>query len=268
MKLSIRMRGSERWWGKLPARGERDKRRGESTDGNEEAVEVVGRRKVAGRAARAYGGAAEIVRKEAEVVVSRSAAILTGDLDSVLRRAGQTIRQMAETLLEIDPSRTRGMVDRFHAAALEWVRNALMRYRSYSANHDRLPIGVSFENVRLILEPEHGGLSVDVGGVEFKSHFDFRTDGVVFDIRASETIREPAPGFYVDTGETGAATAHAIVETVRHELPSFGISEDTEGVCVLIRAEASDFAGGRSSAWVVDMDLHVPFDPGWSGGAS
>jgi hypothetical protein len=90
----------------------------------------------------------------------------------------------------------------------------------------------------------------------------------VFDIRASGTVREPAPGFYVDTGETGAATAAAIVETVRTELPSFGIAEDTEGVCVTIRAEASDFVTGRSATWVVDMDVHVPFDPSWSGGTA
>ena len=276
-QLFIRMRGSDRGrWRSYVGGGDDDidaddrRRGGESGGPASEDVDARsgGRSSAAIRAARAYGGAAKAIRKEAEVVVSRSAAILTGDLDSVLRRAGQAIRQMAETLLGIDPKRTAGLVEGFHGAALEWVRDAVPRYRSYAPNHERLPIGLSFEKVRMELSADNGRLSVDVGGVEFRRSFDFRASGVVFDIRASGTIREPAPGFYVDTGETGAATAHDIVETVRTELPSFGITEDTEGVCVLIRAEASDFVTGRASTWVVDMDVHVPFDPGWSGGGS
>lgn len=226
------------------------------------------RRLVAARAARAYGGAATVVRRQAEVVISRSAAMLTGDLESVLRRAGETIRHMAEALLGIDPARTGGLVHDFRGAALQWVRDALPRYRAYAENHERLPIGVAFEDVRLSLSADNGRLSLDVGGVEFRRSFDFRASGVVFDIRASGAVREPSPGFYVDTGETGAATASAIVETVRTELPTFGIAEDTEGVCVLIRAEASDFVTGRSANWVVEMDLLVPFDPRWPGGIS
>lgn len=268
MQLSIRLRGSERRQDRHAAdenvgrdRGSRGERH------SDEAYTVVtGRRSAAARAARAYGGAARVVRDDADVLISRSAAMLTGNLDSVLRRAAQAIKQMAETLLGIHPGRTEGLVESFQAAALEWVRDALPRYRSYSMNHARLPIGVSFEDVRLALEAEDGQLTLEVGGVDFRNSFDFRASGVVFDIRASGTVREPAPGFFVDTGETGAATADAIVETARTELPSFGISEDTEGVCVLIRAEASDFVTGRSATWVVDMDLHVPFDPGWSGG--
>ena len=267
MKLSIRMRDSAR--GERPHSGRDEDDVGRDGGRREDGFGVAPeRRAAASRAARAYGGAADVVRKEAEVVVARSAAILTGDLDSVLRRAGQAIRRMAETLLGIDPSRTTGLVESFHGAALGWVRNALPRYRSYAENHDRLPIGVSFEEVRLSLEADDGRLALEVGGVRFRSSFDFRTNGVIFDIRASGTVREPSPGFFVDTGETGAATAAAIVETVRTELPTFGISEDTEGVCVLIRAEASDFVTGRSATWVVDMDIHVPFDPRWSGGAA
>jgi len=270
-QLFIRMRGSDRGrWRSYASDSEAEidaDDRGGNGDSGDARERAGGKRSAAGRAAQAYGGVAKALRKEAEVVISRSAAILTGDLDSVLRRAGQAIRQMAETLLGIDPTRTAGLVEGFHGAALEWVRDALPRYRSYAVNHDRLPIGLSFEQVRMELSADNGRLSVDVGGVEFRSGFDFRASGVVFDIRASETVRDPAPGFYVDTGETGAATAHDIVETVRTELPSFGITEDTEGVCVLIRAEASDFVTGRASTWVVDMDVHVPFDPTWSGSA-
>ena len=264
MKLSIRMRDGARDRRSHSGRDDGDDSGGDRARSGAH-PEPSARYAAAARASRAYGGAASIVRREAEVVVARSAAILTGDLDSVLRRAGQAIRRMAETLLGIDPSRTTGLVDDFHAAALGWVRNALPRYRSYAENHEKLPIGVSFEDVRLSLEADDGRLALDVGGVRFRRSFDFRASGVVFDIRASGTVREPAPGFYVDTGETGAATAAAIVETVRTELPTFGISEDTGGVCVLIRAEASDFVTGRAATWVVDMDLHVPFDPAWSG---
>lgn len=271
-QLSIRMRGSDRGRWRSFA-GDEDAETGpgggrdsdEGLGSDQRFGPASGPRAAAIRATRAYGGVAKAMRKEAEVVISRSAAILTGDLDSVLRRAGQAIRQMAETLLGIDPKRTAGLVEGFHGAALDWVRDALPRYRAYAANHDRLPIGLSFEQVRMELSADNGRLSVDVGGVEFRRSFDFRASGVVFDIRASGTVRDPAPGFYVDTGETGAATAHDIVETVRTELPSFGITKDTEGVCVLIRAEASDFVTGRASTWVVDMDVHVPFDPGWSG---
>lgn len=269
-QLYIRMRGSDRGrWRSYDGSDEAPidaDGRGRRNDSDQTDERFEARRAAAVRAARAYGGVAKALRKEAEVVISRSAAILTGDLDSVLRRAGQAIRQMAETLLGIDPTRTAGLVDGFHGAALEWVRDAVPRYRSFAANHDKLPIGLSFEQVRMELSADSGRLSVDVGGVEFRRHFDFRASGVVFDIRASETVREPTPGFYVDTGETGAATAHDIVETVRTELPSFGITKDTEGVCVLIRAEASDFVTGRASTWVVDMDVHVPFDPSWAGG--
>lgn len=267
-QLSIRMRGNQRGrWRSFAGGGDA----GIEADagGGEDADETHGAgdgRRAAARAARAYGGAANAKHQEAEVVVARSAAILTGDLDSVLRRAGQAIRQMAGTLLGIDPGRTAGLVEGFHGAALEWVREALPRYRFYAVNHDRLPIGLSFEDVRMELSADSGRLSVDVGGVEFRRNFDFRASGVVFDIRASGAVRDPAPGFYVDTGDTGAATAHEIVETVRTELPSFGITRDTEGVCVLIRAEASDFVTGRATTWVVDMDVHVPFDPGWTGG--
>lgn len=269
-QLSIRMRGSERgrWRGSTGGDDEEQARRDPSVF--DDSPEFETRRRAAFRAIRAYGGAANAVRREAdreaEVVIARSASLLAGDLDSVLRRAGQAIRQMAGTLLGIDPKRTAGLVEGFRSAALDWVRDALPRYRSHGQNAERRPIGLSFEQVKMELSADNGRLSVDVGGVEFRNAFDFRASGVVFDIRGSEAVREPAPGFYVDTGETGAATAHDIVETVRTELPSFGISEDTEGVCILIRAEASDFVTGRSSTWVVDMDVHVPFDPGWSGG--
>src|SRR5690606_25870644 len=185
-----------------------------------------------------------------------------------LRRSGEAIRHMAEALLGIDPARTHALVQDFRAVALQWVRDALPRYRAFAENHERLPIGVAFEDVRLSLSAEDGRLSLEIGGVEFRRSFDFRASGVVFDIRASGPVREPAPGFFVDTGENGAATADAIVETVRSELPSFGIAEDTEGVCVLIRAEASEFVTGRSATWVVDLDLLVSFDPRWPGGIS
>ena len=62
----------------------------------------------------------------------------------------------------------------------------------------------------------------------------------------------------------GAAIATAIIDRVRRDLPNFGTAQDTEGVCVLIRAEASDYAAERDGGWVIDFDLLIPFDPGWS----
>jgi|GEM_PF-705616 len=219
------------------------------------------------RASRAYGGAGAATG-EAEVVMSRAAAILGGgDLNAILRRAGQALRQMAETLLGVAPEHTVGLVDAFTAEALEWVRVAMAQYRTFAADHDGLPVGLSFEDVRITVDAGHGGLSIDVGGVNFRRAFSFRTQGVVFDIRASGAVKEPAPGFFVDSGETGgdAAIASAIVEKVRTDLPRFGISQDTEGVCVLIRSEGSDFDPARDGGWVIDLDVHVPFDPAWSG---
>ena len=224
-----------------------------------------GQRADARRAAQAYGGAGA-VSGDPSVVMSRAAAILGGgDLDSILRRAGQSIRQLSETLLGVDAERTAGLVEAFQNAALAWVRAAIAQYRSYAEDHESLPIGLSFEDVRVSVDAGHGGLSVDVGGVHFRRAVDFRAVGVVFDIRASGAVRRPSPGFFVDTGETGANIANAIVEKVRNDLPSFGISEDTEGVCVLIRAEASDFDPARSGGWVIDFDVLVPFDPTWAG---
>lgn len=224
------------------------------------------RRAAMRRANRAYGGAGGTV-SEPGVVMSRAAAILGGgDLNAILRRAGQALRQMSETLLGVAPDKTAGLVEAFGAAALDWVRLATAQYKSYAADHDRLPIGLSFEDVRITVDAGHGGLSIDVGGVHFRTSFAFRTKGVVFDIRASGAVRDPRPGFFVDSGETGsqAATATAIIEKVRRDLPRFGISEDTEGVCVLIRTEGSDFDPARDGGWVIDLDVHVPFDPSWS----
>lgn len=200
------------------------------------------------------------------MLISRSAAILTGDLDSVLKRAGEAIRQLAETMLGVDPEHSHLLVDGFRDAALDWVRGALGRYRAFAENHDRLPMGLSFDDVRLILDAADGSLSVEVGGVHFRREFDFRTTGVVFDIRGSSAVRQPAPGFFVDTGETGAATANSIVKKVRTDLPAFGIAEDIQGVCVLIRGDDTDYRADQVSAWTVDFDVFVPFDPEWKGG--
>lgn len=219
------------------------------------------------RANRAYGGAGAAVGQP-EVVMSRAAAILGGgDLQAILRRAGQALRQMAETLLGVPPERTAGLADAFASEALEWVRVAIAQYRTYAADHAGLPVGISFEDVRLTVDAGHGGLAIEVGGVHFRRAFAFRTKGVVFDIRASGAVHDPSPGFFVDSGETEgqATTANAIVDKARRDLPRFGISKDTEGVCVLIRAEGSDFDPARDGGWVMDLDVHVPFDPTWSG---
>ncbi|MDF1794468.1 MAG: hypothetical protein P1U88_21325 [Thalassobaculaceae bacterium] len=225
------------------------------------------RRAAMRRANRAYGGAGAAV-SEPEVVMSRAAAILGGgDLNAILRRAGQALRQMAETLLGVSPEQTAGLVEEFTVEALEWVRVAITQYRTYAADHERLPVGISFEDVRITVDAGHGGLSIDVGGVFFRTTFAFRTRGVVFDIRASGAVSQPSPGFFVDSGETDshAKTATAIVDKVRRDLPRFGISEDTEGVCVLIRSEGSDFDPARDGGWVIDLDVHIPFDPAWTG---
>ena len=219
------------------------------------------------RANRAYGGAGATVA-EAEVVMSRAAAILGGgDLQAILRRAGQALREMSETLLGVSPERTAGLADAFAAEALEWVRVAIAQYRTYAADHDGLPVGISFEDVRLSVDAANGGLSIEVGGVHFRRAFAFRTKGVVFDIRASGAVETPSPGFFVDSGETEAqaTTANAIVAKARRDLPRFGVSKDTEGVCVLIRTEGSDFDPARGGGWVMDLDVHVPFDPTWTG---
>jgi hypothetical protein len=218
-------------------------------------------------ARRAYGGARG-VGGEPGVVTSQAAAVLaTGDLDGLLRRAAQAIRQMAETLLGAAEEQTAGLVEAFTAAALEWVRSAVADQRGFAEQHDGLPIGISFEDVRVMVDAGHGGLAIEVGGVHFRRSFSFRTEGVVFDIRGSGAVRTPGPGFFVDSGETetDAAIASAILDKVRADLPSFGISRDTEGVCVLIRSEGSDFDPNRDGGWVIDIDVHVPFDPGWGG---
>ncbi len=218
------------------------------------------------RAANAYGGAGTYGADDPSVVMSRAAAILGGgDLNGILRRVGQAIRQLSETLLGVDAGRTEGLVDAFQAEALTWVRSAITQYRSYAPDHERLPIGLSFEDVCVSVDAGHRGLSVDVGDVHFRQTFDFRAQGVVFDIRASGAVHRPSPGFFVDTGETGASIANGIVEKVRQDLPSFGVSDDTEGVCVLIRAEASDFDPNRDGGWLIDFDVLVPFDPAWTG---
>jgi len=190
-------------------------------------------------------------------------------LDGVLRRAGHAIRQLTETLLGVEAESTEGLVETFGAEALIWVRGALDRFHTgaadYAEHHERLPIGLTFDDVRVTVDPGHGGLAVEVGGVHFRESFDFRARGVVFDIRASGAVRQPAAGFFVDTGETGAAIATAIIDRVRADLPNFGSAQDTEGVCVLIRAEVSDYASERDGGWVIDFDLLIPFDPGWSG---
>jgi len=203
----------------------------------------------------------------AQVVMSRSAAILADlDLDGALERAGETIKQLASTLLEIDSRATDGLLDHFKAAGLDWVRQALMRYRAYAEHHDNLPVGLVFEDVKVSVNRALGDLDIEVGGVHFRTEFDFRAVGVVFDVRGTSAVDRPSPGFFVDTGDHGADTADEIIERVRRDLPGFGSGEGTRGVCVLIRSDSSDYSHDAGVGYVIDMDLLVPFSATWSGG--
>lgn len=206
--------------------------------------------------------------QEAEVVLSRSAAILVdGNLEDLLRRAAGAMRRLAVTLLAIPARQADGLIRVFQDEAIVWVRQALARYRAYSDRHDHLPIGLAFDDVRISMDPQFGGLDVEVGGVRFRDHFSFRATGVVFDVRGTTAVHEPAPGFFVDAGERGARIAEDIIDKVRTDLPDFGRETDTDGVAVLIRSDMSDYSREQGAGYRLDLDILVPFDPGWSGGA-
>ena len=223
-------------------------------------------RATAARAAQAYGRAPG--GEPADVVMSRSAAILADlDLNSALNRAGAAIEQLALTFLGISPDRTSELVHHFKDVAIDWVRQALARYRNFADHHDNLPIGITFDDVRIEVDPEEGGIDLEVGGVHFRSSFDFRAVGVVFDVRGTSAVEAPSPGFFVDTGDRGADTADEIIDRVRSDLPSFGAQGASRGVSVLIRADNSDYTGDAGGASVVDMDVLVPFSADWSGAA-
>jgi hypothetical protein len=201
-----------------------------------------------------------------DVVLSRSAAILVdGNLADVLRRSAMAIRRLAVSLLDIPEAQTESLIEVFEKEAFGWVQQALSQYHAYSDHHDHLPIGISFEDVRISMDPAISALEVEVGGIHFRDAFPFRANGVVFDVRGTEAVHKPAPGFFVDTGEHGAGIADDIIERVRADLPQFGGDADTGGVAVLIRSDASAYSRDRASAYRVDFDVLVPFDPNWTG---
>lgn len=215
------------------------------------------------KAARGRSAGAE---PDPDVVLSRSAAILVdGNLADVPRRSATAIRRLAISLLEIPEARTETLIEVFEKEAFGWVQQALSHYQAYSDHHDHLPIGLSFEDVRISMDPAISGLEVEVGGVHFRDAFAFRANGVVFDVRGTEAVHRPAPGFFVDAGEHGADVADDIIERVRADLPQFGGDSDTGGVAVLIRSDASAYSRDRASAYRVDFDVLVPFDPNWTG---
>lgn len=211
-------------------------------------------------------GKARGAGSDPDVVLSRSAAILVdGNLADVLRRSATAIRRLAISLLEIPEARTETLIEVFEKEAFGWVQQALSHYHAYADHHDHLPIGISFEDVRISMDPAISALEVEVGGVHFRNAFAFRANGVVFDVRGTEAVHRPAPGFFVDTGEHGAGIADDIIERVRADLPQFGGHADTGGVAVLIRSDASAYSRDRTSAYRVDFDVLVPFDPDWTG---
>jgi hypothetical protein len=83
--------------------------------------------------------------------------------------------------------------------------------------------------------------------------------GVVFDIRGSGAVHKPAPGVFVDIGEHGAAIANTLIETVRRDVPSFDGGVNTEGVIVVIRADRSDYSGGKRNEESLGFDMIIPF---------
>lgn len=217
--------------------------------------------------AAAYGQTARTARQEdAQVVLSRSAAILVdGNLESVMRRATDAIRALAESLLGVSRTRSDGLIEVFQKEAFEWVRQALARYTAYADKHDDLPMGLSFEDVRLSVDQDLGVLDIEVGGVHFRKKFEFRTESVVFDVRGTEAVPRPRPGFFVDTGAHGAGIAADIIAKVRADLHEFGGSARTGGVAVMIRSDASAYSRRHGTAYMVDMDILVPFDENWRG---
>jgi hypothetical protein len=219
------------------------------------------------RGAAAYGQAARSGRRDdAQVVLSRSAAILVdGNLESVLHRATDAIRALAESLLGVSRERSDGLSEVFRKEAFEWVRQALARYTAYSDKHDNLPMGLTFDDVRLAVDQDLGVLDIEVGGVHFRDRFEFRAEGVVFDVRGTSVVHRPRPGFFVDTGAHGAGIADDIIAKVRTDLHEFGGGARTGGVSVMIRSDASAYSRTAEAAYSVDMDIMVPFDAGWLG---
>ena len=126
-------------------------------------------------------------------------------------------------------------------------------------------MGLSFEDVRLSVDQDLGVLDIEVGGVHFKNRFDFRTESVVFDVRGTEAVHRPRPGFFVDTGAHGAGIADDIIAKVRTDLHEFGGGARTGGVAVMIRSDASAYSRRHGTAYTVDMDILVPFDEKWRG---
>jgi hypothetical protein len=217
----------------------------------------------------AYGQTARSGRAEdAHVVLSRSAAILVdGNLESVMRRATEAIHMLAASLLGVPNARSDDLMEVFRKEAFEWVRQALARYTAYSERHDHLPFGLTFDDVRLSIDQDLDVLDIEVGGVHFRDRFEFRTEGVVFDVRGTAAVHRPRPGFFVDTGVHGAEIADDIIAKVRTDLHEFGADARTGGVAVMIRSDSSAYSRVDRAAVTVDMDILVPFDADWQGEA-
>lgn len=215
-----------------------------------------------------------------DVLTSRSALILSGNLNSVLQRSNNSLKLLASSLFRLDEQQIQKLLEAFEQEALEWVRVALMRHKSFDLIHDSMPVGLIFDDVTLSVDHSRSNLSISVGNVEFRQEFSFKAEGVVFDIRATGAVDKPTPGFFVDIGRTGGHLADVLTEYVRRGLPRFAEGDELGGVCVLIRAQSSKLHSRPSDNsmetqarwmhigeqdWVLDFDIFAPFDPNWKG---
>lgn len=219
---------------------------------NQEESVLVGRyRQAAGR------GSSD---QDADVSIDRSTSmLLADDLGALIRRASINLHLLATRLFKVSEARSLEMARDFAENCLDEVRLAIMLYVRQRGTELGVPAGLAFSRMKLRVDHNAGKPTIDLGDALFVDKIDLKPTGVVFDIRGSGAVHKPAPGVFVDIGEHGAAIANTLIETVRRDVPSFDGGVNTEGVIVVIRADRSDYSGGKRNEESLGFDMIIPF---------
>jgi hypothetical protein len=248
--ISVSVQGGQRKPEKDVAR-DRGKKNPYAQNPRDDAV-LVGRYRQAGERASP--------EQDADVAIDRSTSmLLADDLGALIRRASANIRLLSRSVLGASEESAADLTREFTEACLDEVRLAILLYVRQRGGTSAPPAGLVFSRMTMRIDHGTGRPGIELGDALFAEKIDLNPVGVVFDIRGSGAVHEARPGVFVDIGEHGAGTANTLIETVRRDVRSFDAGVNTEGVIVVIRADRSDYSGGKRAEESLGFDMIIPF---------
>jgi hypothetical protein len=198
--------------------------------------------------------------QDADVSIARSTAmLLADDLGALIRRAGVNIQMLATSVLGVAEPRAAELARDFAERCLDEVRLAILLYVRQRQSDKAVPAGLVISRMTMRVDRETGQPAIKLGDALFVDRIDLRATGVVFDIRGAGAVHKPEPGIFVDIGSHGAGMANVLIETIRRDVPRFDAGVKTEGVIVVIRADRSDYSGGKRTEEALGFDMIIPF---------